>query len=348
MMSEVLDEIVNILTEEQFKNKMAVIFAGYHEDLDDLMQINPGLKSRISKTIHFDDFDVQDCIDLLKIRLEEHSLSEKAQDAMPSIFERFKQAPYWSNGRDVETFANHIFQQKASSVAESGKMMSGSKNEDGKTKVDELEVSQKMVEDAAKRMLEERARSKEKERDQMLEVPDELRKAKQAMDRLFQDQDFSPKITNATLSRVDETERAEATDIVEVQPFLHQSAQKLTSGEEITNHFHDIPVEFLHDLNDALASHGIDMTNVRAILNFDKSHLFTLLSALGNWESTMLLSLIEQWDLALVEAVKQQQQIEEDIAKKKIKQRPRWRCAVCGRMGCQVAPYIEGYDEIAD
>ena len=26
--------------------------------------------------------------------------------------------------------------------------------------------------------------------------------------------------------------------------------------------------------------------------------------------------------------------------------RPRWRCAVCGRLGCPVAPYIDGYDEV--
>ena len=55
-MQEVVDEIVQILTEKQFKNKMAVIFAGYEQDMDELFEVNPGLKSRVSKTLRFDDF----------------------------------------------------------------------------------------------------------------------------------------------------------------------------------------------------------------------------------------------------------------------------------------------------
>jgi predicted metal-binding protein len=36
---------------------------------------------------------------------------------------------------------------------------------------------------------------------------------------------------------------------------------------------------------------------------------------------------------------------ERELAKKK--QRPVWRCAVCGRYGCPVAPYIERYEEVS-
>jgi hypothetical protein len=39
---QVVDEIVQMLTEEKFKSKMVVILAGYEEQVDNLMAVNPG------------------------------------------------------------------------------------------------------------------------------------------------------------------------------------------------------------------------------------------------------------------------------------------------------------------
>ena len=114
-MQEVVDEIVQILTEEQFKNKMAVIFAGYEKDMAELFEANQGLKSRISRTLNFDDFSVEDSSTLLNLRLKQKSLSltTEALSNLTPLLEKFQAAPHWSNGRDVETLAKTIYQEQA-------------------------------------------------------------------------------------------------------------------------------------------------------------------------------------------------------------------------------------------
>jgi len=41
-----LDEIVQLCTEPRFRGKMVVILAGYDHQINELMAVNPGLKSR--------------------------------------------------------------------------------------------------------------------------------------------------------------------------------------------------------------------------------------------------------------------------------------------------------------
>ena len=52
-MKEVVDEVVQLLTEKDFRNNLAVIFAGYEEDMAMLFKVNRGLKSRIQTTLTF-------------------------------------------------------------------------------------------------------------------------------------------------------------------------------------------------------------------------------------------------------------------------------------------------------
>lgn len=65
------------------------------------------------------------------------------------------------------------------------------------------------------------------------------------------------------------------------------------------------------------------------------------MSALGGKVDVgFLAEMVRRWQQALQEQMQQ----EMELAKKK--QAPVWRCAVCGRYGCPVAPYIESYQEI--
>ena len=118
-MQEVLDEIVQILTEDKFKNKLAVIFAGYEEDMGELFEINPGLKSRISTKIKFEDFSVEDSSALLQMRLQQKSLhlSDEAKSLLNPLLYKYQAAPHWSNGRDVETLGKCIYQEQATRLA---------------------------------------------------------------------------------------------------------------------------------------------------------------------------------------------------------------------------------------
>ena len=45
---EAVDEIVTLLTEEEYRNKLVVVFAGYGGQMRTLLdRVNPGLKSRV-------------------------------------------------------------------------------------------------------------------------------------------------------------------------------------------------------------------------------------------------------------------------------------------------------------
>jgi hypothetical protein len=68
--------------------------------------------------------------------------------------------------------------------------------------------------------------------------------------------------------------------------------------------------------------------------------LLPLLTKPGSPNSQLLINYIKQWQQALQKQMEQ----ERELAKKK--QRPVWRCRVCGRYGCPVAPYIERYEEV--
>lgn len=119
-MQEVVDEIVQILTERKFKNKMAVIFAGYENEMDELFEANPGLKSRVSRNLKFNDFSIDDSSQLLHLRLKEKSLvlTEEAQSQLKHLLKDYHNAPHWSNGRDVETLAKTIYQEQAKQTTE--------------------------------------------------------------------------------------------------------------------------------------------------------------------------------------------------------------------------------------
>ena len=110
-MQEAIDEIVNLLTEEQYRGKMAVIFAGYSGQMSDMLdKVNPGLKSRVSDVIDFPDFSGGAAAEMAALQLAARRLKvggERAASLEPWT-ERLAAAPRWANGRDVETFVRRV------------------------------------------------------------------------------------------------------------------------------------------------------------------------------------------------------------------------------------------------
>lgn len=88
-MSEVINEMVTILTEPRYHNKMVVVMAGYELDLDQLMEVNPGLGRRFSEKIRFTDFSCADACKLLLMQLESSGLEvpKTTKNAMPSMMD---------------------------------------------------------------------------------------------------------------------------------------------------------------------------------------------------------------------------------------------------------------------
>lgn len=100
-MQEAVDEIVKCLTHQDYKGKMIVILAGYEKEIDEMLDVNQGLRSRFTERIPFDDFSVETIQDMLLNRLQ---LANSAIDHLADIAGKVKGLRAFANGRDVDAF----------------------------------------------------------------------------------------------------------------------------------------------------------------------------------------------------------------------------------------------------
>ena len=68
---EAVDEMVDGLTKERYKGKMAMVLAGYDEDIDLLLSVTSGVSSRVPDVISFYNLMSGECIKLLRSRLQD-------------------------------------------------------------------------------------------------------------------------------------------------------------------------------------------------------------------------------------------------------------------------------------
>ncbi|KAF1998618.1 P-loop containing nucleoside triphosphate hydrolase protein [Amniculicola lignicola CBS 123094] len=121
--TEAMDELVDCLTKPKFAGKLITILAGYDEDMNRLMSINPGLTSRFPETVTFHALTPSQCLDLLAKTLS----GRRNKGAIPmdysaiispekafrgdviQLFEELSGLKSWGNARDVKQLAKDIF-----------------------------------------------------------------------------------------------------------------------------------------------------------------------------------------------------------------------------------------------
>lgn len=114
---DALAEMITILTLPKYKNKMVTILAGYDDEINRLMTVNPGVTSRFPEVVDFPSMSSSNCWKLLFKRINafkadiDVSLVENSSEAarrLCPIFTRLSRLPAWGNGRDVETLSENI------------------------------------------------------------------------------------------------------------------------------------------------------------------------------------------------------------------------------------------------
>lgn len=112
--TEAINTLVDSLTKPRFFGKMIVVLAGYEDDMNKLLSVNPGLSSRFSEEVIFKNMRPEDCLKLLELKLKKAGISvDQNGDPLESnkiadIFRALSDLPFWGNGRDVETLAKSI------------------------------------------------------------------------------------------------------------------------------------------------------------------------------------------------------------------------------------------------
>ncbi|KAI9687140.1 MAG: hypothetical protein M1822_002551 [Bathelium mastoideum] len=107
--TEAVNELTDLLTKPKFKGKVITILAGYENEMNTMLAVNPGLASRFSETIHFTSLSPQQCVELFTSRLRSHGLSCRELDDSQSsghqeiseVFEDLTKLKHWGNGRDI-------------------------------------------------------------------------------------------------------------------------------------------------------------------------------------------------------------------------------------------------------
>ena len=99
------DEAINTIVQEMenHRDDMVVIFAGYPDRMEEFLQKNPGLRSRIAYHVPFADYSVEELcrIAALTARKKGLHLNDRAQEKLAFVFETARRQADFGNGRYV-------------------------------------------------------------------------------------------------------------------------------------------------------------------------------------------------------------------------------------------------------
>lgn len=105
---------------EDHRSEFVVVVAGYTDLMEQFLSSNPGLKSRFSNYIYFEDYTADELMEILHKNLEkqEYKLSPKAEKkAKKLIEERVANKPdNFANARDIRNFMEHAIANHATRV----------------------------------------------------------------------------------------------------------------------------------------------------------------------------------------------------------------------------------------
>ena len=100
---EVIDTMVRCLTAEEYQNTV-VIVAGYKAKVDQFMNANPGLASRIPDEIPFGNYSAEDCSDIFVAEADKnmYKLQDGCRDKLIQYFNKLLKEDNFGNARTVK------------------------------------------------------------------------------------------------------------------------------------------------------------------------------------------------------------------------------------------------------
>ncbi|KAK7750716.1 hypothetical protein SLS62_007416 [Diatrype stigma] len=120
--AEALDELLTRLTDKKFERKLVVILAGYSEKMDELMELNVGLRGRFEEELDFPALRVEDSLKLMEMQLIQKCFVSLRWSSWKEIFtvamHYLVSTHQWANARDIKTLSRKI--QNAAMLAHTG------------------------------------------------------------------------------------------------------------------------------------------------------------------------------------------------------------------------------------
>jgi SpoVK/Ycf46/Vps4 family AAA+-type ATPase len=114
---EAIDTLVKLM--EDHREDVVVVAAGYSADMRRFLQANPGLESRFSRTIEFENYSPAELVTIVENQCAKHDyqLDPAAAAALMTWFDRIPKDGTFGNGREARTVFERMADLQASRLA---------------------------------------------------------------------------------------------------------------------------------------------------------------------------------------------------------------------------------------
>ncbi|GAA4128316.1 AAA family ATPase [Actinomadura keratinilytica] len=115
---EAIDTLVKLM--EDHRDEVVVVFAGYSAEMREFLDANPGLKSRISRTIEFPDYSPSELVEIVRRTADRYGfrLADATREALLAHFQNIRRDQRFGNGREARRIFEAALQQQALRLAE--------------------------------------------------------------------------------------------------------------------------------------------------------------------------------------------------------------------------------------